>query len=92
MSFAMLGSDCCCPYYTPLGLRLGLLPGPGSAPLLLGHGRRGHGCEAAVPTAQGRLGLARPAEDEVVKEAGADGEMPDACSSGMTSGVNRNDP
>jgi hypothetical protein len=31
MSFAMLGSNC--PYSTPLGLRLGLLPGPGPAPL-----------------------------------------------------------
>jgi hypothetical protein len=42
MSFAMLGSDCCYPYYTLLGLRLGLLPGPAAAPLPMS-GRRDRG-------------------------------------------------
>jgi len=34
MSGVMLGTGC--PYSTPMCLRLGLLPGPGSAPLPLG--------------------------------------------------------
>ena len=41
------------------GPALGPAPGPGFCSP--GPGRRGRGCEAAVPTGQGRLGLARPA-------------------------------
>ena len=55
MSFAMLGSDCCCPYSTPLGLRLSLFsfscPWPWPAgPWVWGD----------YPRGAGRLGMARP--------------------------------
>ena len=69
MSFAMLGTDCCCPYYTLLGLRLGLLPGLVLHPCLclsggtVGETRRSPRCRDGWGWLAGRAG------DEVVLEA-----------------------
>ena len=59
-------APCSGPATAPLCLGLFRFPGPAPLPM---SGRRGHGCEAAVPTGQTRLRLAGRGGGEVVLEA-----------------------